>query len=153
MFQRALALDQDHVRYARRLYRLTTPRTIKAKTINSETKVRIPQMIVTLLLRTASSSLLKPLVIRLATLILPKQRRPEPTSPVPTRSGPRQRDLLGRWLSHLTEVRGYTYHHEEEPVRLEPVPESLHPDAPLVRLQDTQGAQHQIPPTRSVFLE
>ncbi len=72
MFQRALALDQDHVRYARRLYRLTTPRTIKAKTINSETKVRIPQMIVTLLLRTAASSLLKSLVTRLATLILPK---------------------------------------------------------------------------------
>ena len=76
MFRRALALDQDHVRYARRIYRLTTPRTIKAKTINSETKVRIPQMIVTLLLRTAASSLLKTFVTRLATLILPSRTHP-----------------------------------------------------------------------------
>jgi hypothetical protein len=72
MFQRALALDQDHVRYARRLYRLTTPRSIKTRTTNSEIKVRIPQMSVTLLLRTAVSSLLKGLVTRLAALILPK---------------------------------------------------------------------------------
>lgn len=38
-------------------------------------------MIVTLLLRTAASSLPKPLDTRLPTLILPKQRRPEPQSP------------------------------------------------------------------------
>lgn len=57
-----------------------TPRIIKTRTTNSETKVRIPQMIVTLLLRTAASSLPKPLVTRLPTLILPKQRRPEPQS-------------------------------------------------------------------------
>ena len=56
----------EQVRYARRLYRLTTPRTIKIRTINSEFKVKIPQMSVTLLLRTAASSLLKCLATRLA---------------------------------------------------------------------------------------
>ncbi len=56
---------------ARRLYRLTTPRIINTRTTNSETKVNIPQISVTLLLRTASS-LPKRLLTRLATLILPK---------------------------------------------------------------------------------
>lgn len=58
-----------------------TPRIIKTRTTNSEIKVRIPQMNVTLLLRTAASSLLKRLVTRLAASILPKQKRPEPQSP------------------------------------------------------------------------
>lgn len=53
--QRTLDLDQDQVRYVRRLYRLTTPRTIKTTTTNNEIRVRIPQMSVTFLLRTAFS--------------------------------------------------------------------------------------------------
>ena len=48
-----------------------TPRSIKTRTTNSEIKVRIPQMSVTLLLRTAVSSFLERLVTRLAALILP----------------------------------------------------------------------------------
>ncbi len=78
MSQRTLALDQDQARYIRRLYRLTTPRTTKTKKTNSEIKVRIPQMSVTLLLRTTASSLLKRLVTRLVARILPKQKSPGP---------------------------------------------------------------------------
>ncbi len=54
------------------------PRAIKTKTTNSEIKVRIPQMSVTLLLRTAVSSLLQRLVTSLAARILPKQKSLEP---------------------------------------------------------------------------
>ncbi len=78
MSQRILVLDQHRVRCVRRLYRLTMPRAIKTKTTNSEIKVRIPQMSVTLLLRTAVSSLLQRLVTRLAARILPKQKSLEP---------------------------------------------------------------------------
>jgi hypothetical protein len=66
-----------------RLYRLTMPRIIKTRTTNSETKVNIPQISVTLLLRTAASSIPKRLLRRLATPILPKQERPESRSPAP----------------------------------------------------------------------